>query len=116
MCFPDVNTVASSTSTIMATVVHRYSVPRSQIDVEAIAQEWVRYLKITAEDAEILARDPAARDAIIAELSSNNPAVKPSFWPSDTVGVNLPLEKYDEYLAHANEAIAHYTPPRSMQW
>ena len=114
MCFPDVHTVASSTSTIMATV-HSYSVPSARIDVEALAQEWVRYLQMTAEDAEILARDPATRDAIIAELYAN-PATKPSFWPSDTVGDNLPIEKYDEYLAHANEAIAHYTPPRSMQW
>ena len=65
---------------------------------------------MTAEDSDILSRDLTARDAIIAEVYAN-PAVKPSFWLSDVVVDNLPFEKYERYLAHANAAILRYTLP-----
>ncbi|CDO69464.1 hypothetical protein BN946_scf184817.g24 [Trametes cinnabarina] len=73
-----------------------------------------RYLRLAAEDSEILSRDPTARDALIAELYAN-PEVKPTFMPSDVVGDNLPLAKYDEYLEQVDAAIERYTPPRSLR-
>ncbi|CDO69463.1 hypothetical protein BN946_scf184817.g23 [Trametes cinnabarina] len=95
-------------------IFEQYKIPRSQVDVEALAQVMFRYLRLTAEDSEILSRDPTARDALIAELYAN-PEVKPTFMPSDVVGDNLPLAKYDEYLEQVDAAIERYTPPRSLR-
>ncbi|KAI9068894.1 hypothetical protein FKP32DRAFT_1587318 [Trametes sanguinea] len=92
----------------------KYKLPRNQVNVEALAQRWFYYLRIDAEDTEILSHDPTRRDAIIAELYSN-PEVKPSCWPKDIVGDMLPPEKYDEYLAQADAAIEQLTPPRSLE-
>ncbi|KAI0744550.1 hypothetical protein C8Q76DRAFT_764197 [Earliella scabrosa] len=53
-----------------------YKVPRDQVDVEALAQELARYVRITTEDTEFLSYDPAHPDeylgpanAAIAELT-----------------------------------------------
>ena len=94
--------------------VDMYKVPREQVNVEAIAQQIARYLRIHAEDTEFLSYDPARRDAIIAELYAH-PDCKPSIWPDQLVGANLPIEKYDEYLAHADAAIEQLTPPQSLE-
>lgn len=97
--------------------VNKYKMSRSLcVGIEALAQEWLKYLRLTAEDSDILSHDPAApsRDAIIAEVYAD-PAVQPSFWPSDIVGDNIPIERYDEYLAHANAAILQYTPSQSVK-
>ncbi|KDQ16110.1 hypothetical protein BOTBODRAFT_186794 [Botryobasidium botryosum FD-172 SS1] len=53
-----------------------YKVDRASVDVEALAQRQARYLKIHAEEAQILAADPTARDRAIAEMNSS-PMVKP---------------------------------------
>ena len=94
--------------------VDMYKVPREQVTVEAIAQQIARYMRIHAEDTEFLSYDPAGRDAIIAELYAH-PDCKPSIWPDQLVGANLPIEKYDEYLAHADAAIEQLTPPQSLE-
>ena len=88
-----------------------YKLPRQQVDVEALAQEMARYLRITAEDAEYLSYDPARRDAIIAELYTL-PGVKPSPWANQFVAEG---QNPDEYLVPANAAIAELTPPKSLE-
>lgn len=50
----------------------RYKVQRSSVDVEALAQRQAQYLKIHAEEAQILAADPTARDKAITELNSSS--------------------------------------------
>ncbi|KAI0349824.1 hypothetical protein OH77DRAFT_1431658 [Trametes cingulata] len=101
-------------SCILMSVFDKYKIPRSQVDLEAIAQQMFLYLRVHAEDTQFLSYDPTRRDQIIAELYAH-PDCKPSCWPQDIVGANLPLEKYDEYLAHANDAIAQLTPPKSLE-
>ncbi|KAI9001263.1 hypothetical protein BD414DRAFT_404324 [Trametes punicea] len=93
--------------------IERYKIPRAQVDVEQIAQDFFTYLRVTAEDAEILSHDVARRDALIAKLYAN-PAVKPSSMPDDMVGVDPSPEQYNDYLKHANAAIARLTPPKSL--
>ena len=88
-----------------------YKVPRDQVDVEALAQEMARYLRITAEDAEFLSYDPARRDAIIAELYTL-PGVKSSPWANQFVAEG---QNPDDYLGPANAAIAELTPPKSLE-
>ncbi|KAI0349822.1 hypothetical protein OH77DRAFT_1431655 [Trametes cingulata] len=94
--------------------IDKYKIPRAQVDVEALAQQMFLYLRIHAEDTQFLSYDPTRRDQIIAEMYAH-PDCKPSCWPCDIVGANMPLEKYDEYLAHANDAIAQLTPPKSLE-
>ncbi|KAH9849992.1 hypothetical protein C2E23DRAFT_905335 [Lenzites betulinus] len=72
------------------------------------------YFQITAEDAEILSHDPAARDAAIAKLYAH-PDCKPSFYPSDMVGDMPSPAEYDRYLEHANAAIERHTPPQTLE-
>lgn len=91
-----------------------YKLTREQVNVEAIAQEIYRYLRISAEDTEFLSYDPARRDAICAELYAH-PDCKSSCWPDQVVGADLPPEKYDEYLAQANAEIERLTPPQSLE-
>ncbi|KDQ06476.1 hypothetical protein BOTBODRAFT_193024 [Botryobasidium botryosum FD-172 SS1] len=52
--------------------IDRYKVPRASVDVEALAQQQARYLRIHAEEAQILAADPTARDKALAELNSSS--------------------------------------------
>ena len=95
--------------------IEKYKVPRNLIDVEAIAQTMARYLIISSEDTEFLSYDPTRRDQIIAQLQAQ-PGFKRSSWPCDIVGgSDLPLEKYDEYLAKADAGIAQLTPPKSLE-
>ena len=91
-----------------------YKIPSDLVDAEALAQEQAWYLRMAGEDTEFLSYDPAGRDAIIAELYAH-PDCKPSIWPDQLVGANLPIEKYDEYLAHADAAIEQLTPPQSLE-
>ena len=88
-----------------------YKVPRDQVDVEALAQELARYLRITTEDTEYLSYDPARRDAIIAELYTL-PGVKSSPYANEFVTDG---QDPDEYLGPANAAIAELTPPKSLE-
>lgn len=97
------------------TSIDIYTVPRDQVDVEALARHFVKYLQINAVDVQELrvSEHPQRRDALIAELYAR-PETKPTFWPKDTVGVDLPPEKYDEYLAQVDAAIEQLTPPNSL--
>ncbi|KAI0727608.1 hypothetical protein C8Q72DRAFT_439184 [Fomitopsis betulina] len=99
---------------IKMTSIDIYTVPRDQVDVEALARLFVKYLQINAIDVQELSEHPQSRDAIIAELYAR-PETKPTFWPKDTVGADLPPEKYDEYLAHVDAAIEQLTPPKSLE-
>lgn len=91
-----------------------YDIPREQVDVEGLANEFARYLKLNAIDAQMLSEHPQQRDALFAELQAH-PDIKPSFWPHDTVGADLPPERYDEYLAQVNAAIEQLSPPSSLK-
>ncbi|KAH9859037.1 hypothetical protein C2E23DRAFT_801048 [Lenzites betulinus] len=96
------------------TSIDIYTVPRDQVDVEALSRQFVKYLQINAIDVQELSEHPQRRDAIIAELYAR-PETKPTFWPKDTVGADLPPEKYDEYLAQVDAAIEQLTPPNSLE-
>lgn len=91
-----------------------YHIPREQVDVEGLAQEFARYLRLNAIDTQMLSEHPQERDALIAELNAH-PDIKPSYWPHDTVGADLPPERYDEYLAQVNAAIEQLSPPSSLK-
>ncbi|KAI0823500.1 hypothetical protein BC628DRAFT_1420804 [Trametes gibbosa] len=91
-----------------------YTIPREQVDVEALANEWASYLKVNAIDTQVLSEHPRERDALVGELHAY-PDARPSFWPKDIVGTDLPKEKYDEYLVQANAAITQLTPPKSLR-
>ncbi len=71
------------------TSIDIYTVPRDQVDVEALAGQFVKYLQINAIDVQELSEHPQRRDAIIAELYARL-ETKPTFWPKDTVGADLP--------------------------
>ena len=43
-----------------------YHIPREQVDVEGLAQEFARYLRLNAIDVVMLAEHPQERDALIA--------------------------------------------------
>ncbi|KAI8994241.1 hypothetical protein BD414DRAFT_278019 [Trametes punicea] len=94
--------------------IQQYKIPRSQVDVEGLAQEFFKYFRISVEDTEVLHQDPARRDALIAELYAS-PAVKPSFMAADMVGENPTPAQVDQYLAAANAGIARLTPPQSLE-
>ncbi|KAI0779287.1 hypothetical protein C8Q74DRAFT_1315944 [Fomes fomentarius] len=87
-----------------------YKLPRESVDVEAIAQEMTRYLKMAAEDTEFLSYDSPRRDKLIAELYSTE-GVMPFQYADQIVGDGNP----DDYLRAANAAIAELTPPKSFK-
>ncbi|TCD61734.1 hypothetical protein EIP91_008001 [Steccherinum ochraceum] len=88
-----------------------HKLPKESVDVEAIATELARYLKMSSEDAEVLSQDPTRRDKLIAELYKH-PGVKPSHHASQFV---QPGGNPDDYLVPANAAIARLTPPKSFE-
>lgn len=87
-----------------------YKLPRESVDVEAVAQEMTRYLKMAGEDTEFLSYDPPRRDKLIAELYATE-GVKPFQYADQIVGDGNP----DDYLRAANAAIAELTPPKSFK-
>ena len=88
-----------------------YKVPRNMVDVEAIAQELTRYLKITTEDTQFLSYHATERDRIIAELYKN-PQLKPSVAPTQFVRFS---ENPDDHLIPVNEEIRRLTPPQTLE-
>ncbi|KAI0365028.1 hypothetical protein BV20DRAFT_973730, partial [Pilatotrama ljubarskyi] len=93
--------------------LEKYLIPRAQIDVEAMAQQFYHYLRIGAEDAEVLSQFPSQRDEKIAALYAS-PACKPSFWPRDMIGDDPSPEEVDAFLAQANAQIDQLTPPKDL--
>ncbi|KAI0371343.1 hypothetical protein BV20DRAFT_1120744 [Pilatotrama ljubarskyi] len=101
-----------------AAYIAQFKISRAQavLSVDGLIQwQFFKYFRITAEDAEILSRDPAACDAAIAKLYAQ-PDIKPSFMPSDMVGDMPSPAKYDRYLEHANAAIERHTPPQTLEY
>lgn len=78
---------------------------REDVDVELLAQRGSYYLKIQAEEAQILAADPTARDRAYAKFQANA-NLKPDVGPFTLVP---PGEDPDEYLA-AVDAKLQETP------
>ncbi|TBU35440.1 hypothetical protein BD311DRAFT_679651 [Dichomitus squalens] len=88
-----------------------YKIPRSLVDVEALAQQASRYLKIAAEDTEFLSHHATRRDELIAELY-RRPGVKPNANPD----LFVPLGgDPDVYFIPANAAIERITPPKTLE-
>ncbi|PIL24474.1 hypothetical protein GSI_14228 [Ganoderma sinense ZZ0214-1] len=88
-----------------------YKVPRELVDVEAIAQELTRYLKITAEDTQYLSYHATERDRLIAELYKH-PDLKPSVAPSQFVQVG---QDPSVHLIPVNAEIDRLTPPKTLE-
>lgn len=85
-----------------------YKVPRSSVDVEALAQEHFYYLKTCAEDAEYLSLNAARRDQRIAEFNTH-PGAKPSLLDAETY---VPFgERAEVHLDPAKAKIEELTPP-----
>lgn len=89
----------------------QYKVPRESVDVESLAQELSRYLKITAEDTEFLNHDATRRDKLIAELYQH-PDVKSSVAPNQFVPLG---GDPDAHLVSANAEIERLTPPNTLE-
>ncbi|KXN91615.1 hypothetical protein AN958_12733 [Leucoagaricus sp. SymC.cos] len=70
---------------------------RKDLDVEALAQRQIRYLKASAEANEYLSKDPARRDRACAELYQN-PKVQKEFSPYALVPLGGDVHPND-YLA-----------------
>ncbi|TBU46769.1 hypothetical protein BD309DRAFT_887877 [Dichomitus squalens] len=88
-----------------------YKIPRESVDVEALAQQACRYLKIAAEDAEFLSYHATRRDEIVAELY-RQPGIKHDTSP----GQFVPLGgDPDVHLIPANVVIEQLTPPKSLE-
>lgn len=85
--------------------IDKYKIPRSQVNVEATAQQAVSYLRYQEDDIERLAVEPVRRDKIIARFHTH-PEFKPSSLSKDMVGTDKPMEDYDQYLAETDVAIA----------
>ena len=81
------------------------------MDVERLAQELARYLKISTEDAEYLSCHVTRRDEIIAELY-RHPDVKPSIAADNFVP---PDGDPDVHLVPANAEIERLTPPKTLE-
>ena len=88
-----------------------YKVPRNLVDVEAIAQELTRYLKITDEDTQYLHYHATERDRLIAELYKN-PDLKSSVAPHQFVQSG---EDPDTHLIPVNAEIDRLTPPKTLE-
>ena len=88
-----------------------YKIPRNLVDVEAIAQELARYLKITAEDTQFLHYHATERDRLIAELYKN-PDLKSSVAPHQFVQLG---EDPDTHLIPVNAEIDRLTPPKTLE-
>ena len=89
----------------------QYKLPRASVDVESLAQELSRYLKITAEDTEFLSHDATRRDELVAELYQH-PDVKPSIASNQFVPLG---GDPDAHLVPANAEIARLTPPKTLE-
>ena len=100
----------------------QYKVPRESVDVESLAQELSRYLKITAEDTEFLSHDATRRDSLVrvAELYQH-PDVKSSVAPNQLQFVPLGgdpdahLVPANAHLVPANAEIERLTPPNTLE-
>ncbi|TBU52312.1 hypothetical protein BD310DRAFT_940554 [Dichomitus squalens] len=88
-----------------------YKIPRNLVDVEALAQQASRYLKIAAEDAEFLSYHATRRDEIVAELY-RQPGIKPDTSPDQFVPQG---GDPDVHLIPANAVIEQLTPPKSLE-
>ncbi|KAI1788748.1 hypothetical protein LXA43DRAFT_974615 [Ganoderma leucocontextum] len=86
-----------------------YKVPRESVDVEALAQELVRYLKVAGEDTEHLSYHATRRDELVAELYARSEVKKSA---SEHVP---PGGDPDPYLCAANAAIEGVTPPLTLE-
>ena len=93
-------------------LLDKYKAPRASVDVESLAQELSRYLKITAEDTEFLSYHPARRDELVAELYQQ-PDVKSGFF-SATQFVQVGGDP-DTHLIPANAEIERLTPPATLE-
>ena len=89
----------------------QYKVARETVDVESLAQELSRYLKITAEDTEFLSHDATRRDELVAELYQH-PDVKSSVAPNQFVPLG---GDPDAHLGPANVEIERLTPPKTLE-
>ncbi|KAI1791674.1 hypothetical protein LXA43DRAFT_1010028 [Ganoderma leucocontextum] len=92
-------------------VLDRYKVPKQSVNVEAIAQQFARYLKITAEDTQYLSYHPTRRDELVAELYKH-PDLKSSVSPHQFV---QPGGDPDAHLIPANAEIERLTPPKTLE-
>nr|VWP01895.1 Cell morphogenesis protein (Cell morphogenesis protein PAG1) [Ganoderma boninense] len=88
-----------------------YNVSRQLPNVEALAQQYARYLQIAGEDTEFLSYHVTRRDEIIAEFYSH-PEVKSSIAPHQFV---QPGEDPNIYLDGANDLIKKHTPPETLE-
>ena len=86
-------------------------VPRESVDVESLAQELSRYLKITTEDTEFLSLHATSRDELITELYKQ-PDVK-----SGPLSANQFVQGGDPeaHLVPANAEIERLTPPKTLE-
>ncbi|KAI1791677.1 hypothetical protein LXA43DRAFT_389838 [Ganoderma leucocontextum] len=89
----------------------KYKVPRESVDVESLAQELCRYLKITAEDTEFLSDHPARRDELTAKLYKQ-PGVQRNFSANQFVPRG---GDPDTHLIPANAEIERLTPPATLE-
>ncbi|EJF66301.1 hypothetical protein DICSQDRAFT_152266 [Dichomitus squalens LYAD-421 SS1] len=88
-----------------------YKIPRNLVDVEALAQQASRYLKIAAEDAEFLSYHATRRDEIVAELY-RQPGIKPNTSPDQFVPQGADP---DVHLIPADAVIEELTPPKTLE-
>ncbi|KAI1791671.1 hypothetical protein LXA43DRAFT_389864 [Ganoderma leucocontextum] len=92
-------------------VLDRYKVPRRSVNVEALAQQLARYLKVTAEDTQYLSKHATRRDELFAELYKH-PDVKSSVAPQEFVQLG---SDPDAHLIPANAEIERLTPPKTIE-
>ena len=88
-----------------------YKIPREAVDVEALAQQYCRYLCITNEDSEILSHDPTRRDKAVAELYEH-PGIKANCNPEEIVPFG---QSTDFYFKTANAELDRLTPPQTFE-
>lgn len=54
----------------MNSILARYKVDRNSVDMEALVNRHVRYIKMHSEDAYVLGQDPTRRDNLFEKLNS----------------------------------------------
>ncbi len=91
----------------------KYKVTSELVNVESLAQELSRYLKITAEETEFLSYHPTERDKLITELHKH-PDLKSNVAPHQSVQFGEG-EDPDTHLILANAEIERLTPPKTLE-
>ncbi|PIL24477.1 hypothetical protein GSI_14231 [Ganoderma sinense ZZ0214-1] len=90
----------------------QYKATRESVDVESLAQELSRYLKITAEDTEFLSHHASHRDELFAELYKQFDVKSGPFSANQFVQVG---GNPDAHLVPANAEIERLTPPKTLE-